>query len=52
MPEMFVARKDKENYEGFEVWDLARVIIQCPPPPPESEDGEVDFDSEVGARAK
>jgi hypothetical protein len=37
--EMFAARKDEAQYEGFEVWDLARMIIQCPPPSTKSEDG-------------
>jgi hypothetical protein len=29
--EMFEARKDEAHYEGFEVWELARMIIQYPP---------------------
>ena len=36
--EMIAARNDKANYDGFEVWDRARVVFQYPPPPPESED--------------
>ncbi len=30
--EMFEARKDEADYEGFEVWDRSRMIIQYPPP--------------------
>jgi hypothetical protein len=30
--ELFEERKRKAGYEGFEVWDMARVVIQQPPP--------------------
>jgi hypothetical protein len=33
--EMFEARKDKAQYDGFEVWEQARLIIQYPPPAPD-----------------
>jgi hypothetical protein len=29
--EMFAVRKN-ERFDGFEVWDMARVVIQYPPP--------------------
>jgi hypothetical protein len=32
--EMFEARKREAGYEGFEVWDRARMVIQHPPPAP------------------
>jgi hypothetical protein len=28
---LFETRKIKEKFEGFEVWDRARIIIQHPP---------------------
>jgi hypothetical protein len=28
--ELFKARKDK--LDGFEIWDMARVVVQHPPP--------------------
>jgi hypothetical protein len=31
--ELFEARKDEEGYEGFEVWQEARMVIQHPPVP-------------------
>ena len=30
--EMFEDRKVEARYDGFEVWDMSRVIIQYPPP--------------------
>lgn len=29
--ELFAARKDEFNYDGFEVWEQARKIIRWPP---------------------
>jgi hypothetical protein len=29
--ELFAARKNEAGYEGFEVWEQARMIIQYPP---------------------
>jgi hypothetical protein len=29
--EMFEARKEESQYDGFEVWERSRVIIQYPP---------------------
>jgi hypothetical protein len=35
--ELFAARKDQGQYEGFEVWEEARMVIQYPPPPTQSD---------------
>jgi hypothetical protein len=32
--EMFETREREAGYEGFEVWDQARMVIQQPPPDP------------------
>jgi hypothetical protein len=38
---LFAARKDKFKFDGFEVWELARVVIQEPPTAPGRLAGEV-----------
>jgi hypothetical protein len=35
--ELFAARKKEAGYEGFEVWEQARMIIQYPPGAAEAE---------------
>ena len=36
--ELFEARKDESRFEGFEVWEQTRMILQYPPATTEGED--------------